>query len=460
MPFITYSTYRKPTGGAGGASTNVLYQTELNILAQRFFDPISKTPLSENYYDEVNKILGKAAGDGSLTAAQRIGYLTKISQNQIDKKTYKMTHQDIVRQSASTMEGTVEDMWRSLWKNKDILRSGNLFSMADEMLKFTEMAADESSRALTEMQNFTTDKRTLSALEGLTDYLEEESAFWRGVQNFPEDYFVKITPATKKGLVENFQIKKKGDRSDKDGELIDVNFGGLPVYSKETETDDEGNSIINISGNKFKGDIKNGYTFDSGLSDKEEIDFSNITPMPFRNYETGTIFQSSQGDRFLVLRDDYSYNQFNKDMIPELKIDVSKAVPLTDEEIKEIEAINKVIPVTKQSLKEVEIKAKVEQAGRESLPEPSMPYRAGEFMGGAVRGFGPAIAEAGIGMGKGAVEIGKGIKKAEAMTRLPSPKERWLKGEERRKSMAEVAGRIFRGGKEFWKGLKSPFLGK
>ena len=89
-----------------------------------------------------------------------------------------------------------------------------------------------------------------------------------------------------------------------------------------------------------------------------------------------------------------------------------------------------------------------------------MSYREGEFMGGAVRGFGPAIAEAGIGMGKGAVEIGKGIKKAEAMTRLPSPKERWLKGEERRKSMAEVAGRIFRGGKEFWKGLKSPFLGK
>ena len=414
VQFISKSFKRSKSGG-GGETANSQFNNELELLDVKYKSMGTESLAditSEEYFTKRQEVLERAI-KSSVTPNQRARYMVDLQKNQRDYQVWSDTNSKIFNMSDKQMRSVIEDNWRSLWQNKDIMRRGNIGAMAQMLLEGGEGSIDYMLATLEEMRSRLEEEPTagkyINQIETQIGLLEDEADFYRGVVSRPNDY-AAVFDTSIDGSVTDFKIKSVFDTSGYKDTGADM--GGLKVFGKPHPglSNEEGEAIL-IGNNLFRqaGDVF--------VSDKGTFDFNSLKNVPVGKYQPGAVLENS-GGKYMVMQQDGSVVEYGNE--EQLVADGHKkegAIKITNNDsdninsmydVRSKESLVKSFDASKQLesiRKQYEDQTSVWGQLRSTLEDPDS---VGEIYGEAAAGLG----RAGVDLAKTAPEALKGFAQA------------------------------------------------
>lgn len=296
MPFLVGSIKGKGAGGSQSALNQL--NNSIEVLDLKYKDFFTGEITNKEYFQKKAKLYQNALANPRMTANQKNNIVTNIASLNKDAQKWAVTNEKLYKVTQDELTSQIDDNWNSLWKNKDVLRSGNFAAMAEGMIFGGDQGIDAMVQQMEDfhasVSELTSDEKVLAPIEKNIEYLEDQEEFWRGVATFPENY-AAVVDSNADGSISNLQVKNIGNTSGYKN--VGQKVGGIALYGKPHPalTDDEGNQAIVIGRNTFKGG--DGLPFE--LEGEGEFDVSSFTNVPFGNYAPGTVLQPPKGG-FLV----------------------------------------------------------------------------------------------------------------------------------------------------------------
>jgi len=356
MPVFSVSTIKKPKQGASSSSAYSIYQRELGFLDVKYKDPFTKKITSDKYFEEKGKLMEEALNNPAITAAKKNDILVDYAKVQKDGAAWAITSNKTYKQTTDDLKSVLEDNWQSLWKNTEIMRTGNIPAMAAGMVD-GEGGINDLIGQLEEiksvMEEVPGSDDAVIPLQKNIDFLEDRAEFWRGVAMKPTEY-AAIADTTADGAIKNFEIRNIANTSGYKNTGADM--GGFALYGKPhpSLTDEDGTEKIVIGNNVFS-DTGDGFYADG------DFDMASLKNVTFGNYYPGTVFKSPNGS-FRVMQEDGSFTNYQNEK--DLRLDEFSpdgAVAMTTDEfsdldfmydVKEAEVVDVIADIRKNFLAE------------------------------------------------------------------------------------------------------------
>lgn len=306
MPAFTTMTIKKPKKGTGASTAYSLYQRELDLLKAKYENPFTKKISSKEYFVEKKAVMERALKNPAITNIKKTNILTDRDVLEKDSSAWEFTNQKVFKLTTDQIKETLDDNWQSVWKNADILRSGNVPAMALGMLE-GEGGINDIIGQLEEVESVMNEipgsEDAIIPIRKNIEYLEDRADFWRGAASRPKEYAVTVDSEAD-GSIKNFQIKNIANTSGYRNTGADM--GGFALYGKPHPSlaDESGLETMVIGNNIFKGD-KDGFM----LEDKDGFDLSTLRNVPFGNYSPGTVLQSP-ANSYRVMDEDGGFTEY------------------------------------------------------------------------------------------------------------------------------------------------------
>ncbi len=368
MPFAI-TTIRKPKKGAAASSAYSIYQSELDLLKGdgSLLDPFTKKIKSNNYFIKKRDIMMRALKNPSITPIKKNQIMVDLEILNRDQSVWGVTNQKSYKVSSDDLKAQLEDNWRSLWQDKETLRTGNVQAMAWGMLEGEDGINDiigqleEYSSTMDEMGG---SEDAIAPLREKIKYLDKQASFWRGVISRPQEY-AAVFDTESDGAIKDFQIKNiqdvKGfkDTGDAFGRTED-NPDGYSLFGKPHPnlTTEDGLEVIPIGNNVYKGGGESKMGFE--LQDKDAFDSSNLSNVPFEDYLPGTIVQSPSNN-YRVSENDGTFTEYkDQQELEQAGYSPDGAVKVSLDDYSSIESMYDVI-IPEEEKKKANIQEKLEQ---------------------------------------------------------------------------------------------------
>lgn len=353
MPVFSITQLRKPKKGAGASTAYNSVMNTLKVLDLEYKNPFNDKIMSEEYFIETEDIIMAALKNSAITPIKKADLAVALLSNRKEQETWKVESAPQFTMTTDKIEETLEDNWRSLWKNKDLLRSGNVQAMAAGMVGGGEDSINSMLGQLEEVESLLSDipgsEDKLRTVRKTMDFLEDKGDFWRGVAGRPEEYAI-LADTTANGEIKNFEVKNIANTSGyKD---TGTKMGGFALYGKPhpSLTDEDGLQTIAIGNNIFRGDK----TFD--FMGEGEFDLTSLRNVPFGNYPSGTVL-SSVDNKFKVMQQDGNLISYdNKEELEKAGYSADGAVAMDSDDDAEINSMYSV-----STPKQLETKANTQE---------------------------------------------------------------------------------------------------
>ena len=357
MPLFLTNTLKKASGG-GAATENNIYQTELDILKNKYQDTITGEITNQEYFDKARATIKKAVSDPGLTGNQKNNFLVKALELDTEEQKWSVTNNKYYGDVRVQIENEIKDNWTSIWQNKDILQSGNTQVMSVGMSDSLDAAKSELETLLADVQSKTTDESTLATIQDNIDYIDQQATFWRGLATSPQDYAINYDTDAN-GRVRDLKVTYAANVPE-GFKQTDAMLGDVRIYAKPnpTLTDDKGNQVIKIGNNIFTSDSDKNFTIGQG----KQFDTKSISNIMFGNYSPNSVFKSSSGE-FKVLQNDGSFIKFANDQeLTQAGFKPDDAISITDADSSKIDNMYKV-----STPKQIDNQKKIQQAQQETI---------------------------------------------------------------------------------------------
>ena len=387
------SAVETPGDQRGGIKSPInLAEISERYLRQKYQDKDTGEINNVSFYDEALKTWRNVLSqEDQLTNENMNQVIKKITELSDAKVLYDSGHKVSPLNTMSELNNSLNSAFTELWKTPGLLKNQSVSLMTTAMLDKLDIYRAEFEGLKNNLQSYGLGEEQTRDIDVLVEEVKYRQQQWRGIENNPTNYAVGFQ-TNNRGEVEDvkvFPINSVPDKFKKTGSQ----FGGLQLYGIPNTITENGENQFQLGNNIWKGDKE--LAFDSSISGVGEPDYSLLHPVLIGGIEPGKLIKSSLGKYYLP-KEDGTYDLIpNDEIAKKLNLDIGNAVPLTDNEIRDLETS---ATITEVDSKELQLR-KVQQL-QSQLNSANEYSDWSKTPGGAVR----------LGLQGTAEQIGTGIK--------------------------------------------------
>ncbi len=359
MVFFTANTFKRSGDGESANWNN--YNERQIVIDEQFQDPFGNIT-SEEYFkksrDNINLALSQGVSD-----AKRTTLLKESSQLNEDQNNFSFTNSPILGNGIEELKADIQDTWKNIWSNKDLLSTGNFAVMTQGMESYLGEQREEAIQFRDQVAELTDDPNMLNQIDSVIELYEDNENFYRGVSINPEEYRIDIN-SNSRGQISDIALKNVNDAP---GGFFDTNQkdqSGLSIYSKphkayEQEDGTQGFAIGNAS---FEGDSAGGFF----AKDDNPIDFASVVIEDPLNAAPGTLIKSPDGQMY-GKNPDGTYFKFSDTDVKNFGFDENNVIAASRKNIDDINRNFEVIDANDEFIRRKQVRESIQAQLDESL---------------------------------------------------------------------------------------------